>query len=143
MNESYDTTTPEAKRQVIEAYREAVKSEAGLSFKAFCDRLGLSDGYQRFSSLSEASGKRLKPSLSFVNSSQAWNPLSRSATRISAKATLRYEASTLLIFPSNRKSSQPQQGRSLMNRKPLKSRPARPLSRPMATTEPGARTTSP
>lgn len=41
MNQSYDTTTTEGKSQVIEAYREAVKSEA----KAFCDRLGLSDGY--------------------------------------------------------------------------------------------------
>ena len=45
MNECYDTTTPEGKSQVIEAYREAVKSEARLSLKAFCDRLGLSDGY--------------------------------------------------------------------------------------------------
>ena len=43
MNECYDTTTPEGKSQVIEAYREAVKSEAGLSLKAFCNRLGLSD----------------------------------------------------------------------------------------------------
>ena len=43
MNQSYDTTTPEGKSQVIEAYREAIKSEAGLSLKAFCDRLGLSD----------------------------------------------------------------------------------------------------
>lgn len=27
MHQSYDTTTPEGKSQVIEAYREAVKSE--------------------------------------------------------------------------------------------------------------------
>ena len=44
-NQSYDTITPEGKSQVIEAYREAVKSEAGLSLKAFCNRLGLSNGY--------------------------------------------------------------------------------------------------
>ena len=35
MNECYDTTTPEGKSQVIEAYREAVKSEAGLSTNFF------------------------------------------------------------------------------------------------------------
>ena len=47
MNQSYDITTSEGKSQFIEAYRESVKSEAGLSLKAFCDRMGLSDGYTK------------------------------------------------------------------------------------------------
>ena len=46
MNQSYDTTTPEGKEQVIEAYRKEVKSNPKLSLKSFCDRIGLSDGYK-------------------------------------------------------------------------------------------------
>ena len=47
MNQSYDITTPEGKSQFIESYQEAVKSETGLSLKAFFDRMGLSDGYTK------------------------------------------------------------------------------------------------
>ncbi len=46
MNQSYSTTTPEGKRQVIDAYRRAVKSNPKLSLKSFCYEIGLGDGYK-------------------------------------------------------------------------------------------------
>ena len=58
MNHSYDITTSEGKSQFIESYREAVKSEAELSLKAFCDRMGLSDGYTKVFSCQETRAPR-------------------------------------------------------------------------------------
>lgn len=43
MQQNYDTSTPEGKRQAIDEYRRAVTTTPGLSFKAFCDQSGISN----------------------------------------------------------------------------------------------------